>query len=233
MALRPKYSGVMTITRSDLAPLIDHTLLTPEATREDIGSAIEEAQNLQCGAICIAPSALPIRADGLRVVTVAGFPTGAHESMLKAFESRLAVDRGAVEVDMVINLGAAVARRLDEVLSEIVVVREAIPSPVILKVILESALLLKLPEGETLLRECCLVAQRAGADYVKTSTGFHPAGGASLKAVEIMADAVGGKMGIKAAGGIHTAEQALAFIDAGATRLGTSHTAEVLAGLPE
>jgi deoxyribose-phosphate aldolase len=148
---------------------------------------------------------------------------------MKAREAALAVASGASEIDMVIDIGAAVAGDVVAVRSEIAAVRAAIPSAV-LKVIVESAALLTLA-GEETLADVCRAAEDSGADFVKTSTGFHPAGGASVAAVALMAETVGGRLGVKASGGIRTADDALAMLDAGATRLGLSGTRAVLDGL--
>jgi deoxyribose-phosphate aldolase len=166
---------------------------------------------------------------GVPVAAVVGFPSGKHMPEIKAAEATLAVTFGATEVDMVIDIGAAIAGDIDAVRSEIAAVRAAVPTAV-LKVIVESAALLTLSDEQTLVA-VCHAAQDAGADFVKTSTGFHPAGGASPAAVTLMADTVGGRLGIKASGGIRTAEAALAMLDAGATRLGLSGTRAVLDAL--
>src|ERR1700757_1911130 len=166
---------------------------------------------------------------GVRVAAVAGFPSGKHLPETKAREAALAVAAGAIEIDMVIDVGAALAGDVDAVRSEIAVVRAAVPGAV-LKVIVESAALLALAD-EQLLVDVCRAAQDAEADFVKTSTGFHPAGGASLTAGTLMADTVGGRVGVKASGGIRTAADALAMLDAGATRLGLSGTRAGLAGV--
>ncbi|MGB6180156.1 MAG: deoxyribose-phosphate aldolase, partial [Rhodococcus sp. (in: high G+C Gram-positive bacteria)] len=166
----------------------------------------------------------------LVIAAVAGFPSGKHHSLLKGSEARLAVQHGATEVDMVIDVGAAVDGDYNAVLADIVTVREAMGDNAILKVIIESAALLASTEGERAVTECCYAAERGGANFVKTSTGFHPAGGASTRAVELMASAVGGRLGVKASGGIRDADTARAMIDAGATRLGLSGTRAVLDG---
>ena len=223
-------------TRARVAAMIDHTLLAPEATREEVDALVREARELGVRAVCVSPGMLPVRAEGLTVATVAGFPSGKHHSLVKAMEARLAVDQGAVEIDMVIDVGAAVAGRVEEVLAEIVAVRDAVPEPIVLKVILETAALHHIlgdDLGDERIAECCRAAARAGADYVKTSTGFHPAGGASLRAVRVMAREVGGQVGIKASGGIWDAGTALAMIDAGATRLGLSRSRAILEALPQ
>jgi deoxyribose-phosphate aldolase len=219
----------MTATRTHLAGMIDHTLLNPEATPDDIRELCERAQELQVYAVCISPTMVDLAADRLhdsqvKVAAVIGFPSGAHRSEVKAGEAARAAGDGIDEADMVINLGLALAEDWRGVRADIAAVRDVLTDGQILKVILETALL---APGQ--IARACHEAERGGADFVKTSTGFHPAGGASVEAVEIMAAVVGGRLGIKASGGIHDARTALALIDAGATRLGLSSTAVVLA----
>jgi deoxyribose-phosphate aldolase len=209
-----------------LAQLVDHTLLKPEATRSDVEALIDEGLRLDVWSVCISPSFLPVDAKGLMVATVCGFPSGKHHSDVKAAEAARAVRDGADEVDMVIDVGAAKEGRFDAVQADIAAVRAAVPAPKVLKVIIESAAL-----SDHEIVEVCRAAEAGGADFVKTSTGFHPAGGASVHAVKLMADTVGGRLGIKASGGVRTAADALEMIEAGATRLGLSGTAAVLAGL--
>ncbi|OZC48339.1 MULTISPECIES: deoxyribose-phosphate aldolase [Nocardiaceae] len=216
----------MSLSRGALARMVDHTLLKPEATSDDVTALIAEGLELGVLAVCVSPSMLPIRADGLVVAAVAGFPSGKHHSLVKGAEARLAVDQGAQEIDMVIDVGAAVAGDYNAVLSDILTVREAIGPTAVLKVIIESAAL-----SDDAIVETCRVAEKAGANFVKTSTGFHPAGGASVEAVRLMAETVGGRLGVKASGGIRTTDAALAMIDAGATRLGLSGTRAVLDGV--
>ncbi|MDE1672270.1 MULTISPECIES: deoxyribose-phosphate aldolase [Nocardia] len=215
------------LTRAEVAAMIDHTLLAPEASRADVDTLIEDARAMGVLAICVSPSMLPVRAPGLVVATVAGFPSGKHHSLVKGAEARLAVDQGATEVDMVIDVGAARAGDYTAVLADIVTVREAIGDRALLKVIIEAA---ALPDDAIV--QVCRVAERAGADFVKTSTGFHPAGGASAHAVRLMAETVGTRLGVKASGGIRSAETAAEMIAAGATRLGLSKSREVLDGFP-
>lgn len=210
-----------------MAAMIDHTLLAPEATRDEVDALVEDGRALGVFAICVSPSMLPVRAPGLVVATVAGFPSGKHHSLVKGAEARLAVDQGAAEVDMVIDVGAARAGDYTAVLADIVTVREAVGDRALLKVIIESA---ALPDEAIV--QVCRVAERAGADFVKTSTGFHPAGGASAHAVGLMAETVGGRLGVKASGGIRTAQAAAEMIAAGATRLGLSRSRDVLDGFP-
>ena len=213
-------------TRAEVARMIDHTLLKPEATAEQVVRLVEEATALGCFSVCVSPSMLPLETpEQLKLAVVCGFPSGAHAAEVKAAEAGQAQQAGADEVDMVINLAYAVTNRFDQTESEIRAVREAAPN-VLLKVIIESAAL-----DDDQIVGACLAAERAGADYVKTSTGFHPAGGASVHAVELMAKTVGGRLGVKASGGIRDAQTALAMIDAGATRLGLSSSAAILDGL--
>ncbi|WP_255450274.1 deoxyribose-phosphate aldolase [Skermania sp. ID1734] len=218
----------LTYDRATVAKLIDHTLLKPEATAEDVQALVDEATELGVYAVCVSPAMLPVHADGLVIATVAGFPSGKHHSLVKGAEARLAVEQGAREVDMVIDIGAAVAGDYNAVLADILTVREAVGRDVVLKVIIESAAL-----SDEAIVGCCRAAARAGADFVKTSTGFHPAGGATVAAVRLMADTVGGRLGVKASGGIRTAEQAIALLEAGATRLGLSGSRAVLDGLED
>lgn len=221
-------------TRRQLAALVDHTLLKPEATAADVAALVGEAAELGVYAMCVSPSMVPaartaLGAGGVRIAAVTGFPSGKHLSAVKAHEAALAVASGAVEIDMVIDIGAALAGDLDAVRTDIEAVRAATAGAV-LKVIVESAVLLD-RAGEHLLRAVCRVAEGAGADFVKTSTGFHPGGGATVAAVALMADTVGGRLGVKASGGIRTAAEAVAMLRAGATRLGLSGTRSVLDGL--
>lgn len=216
------------MNRAEVAAMIDHTLLKPEATAEQVRALIEEAAALGTYSVCVSPSQLPVRTSGgVKVATVCGFPSGAHHSSVKAAEAADSVARGADEVDMVINLGQAVTNDFDAVEADIRAVRESCPAPVVLKVIIESAAL-----TDEQIVGCCRAAEAAGADFVKTSTGFHPTGGASVHAVSLMAETVGGRLGVKASGGIRTAQDALAMIDAGATRLGLSASAAILAEIP-
>ncbi|MEL6051734.1 deoxyribose-phosphate aldolase [Corynebacterium rouxii] len=216
-------------TRNDVAQMIDHTLLKPEATTDDFKALIADAARLGTYSVCVSPSALPVEVpENLHVATVVGFPSGAVKPEIKAAEAARAVADGAEEVDMVINIALAKEGKFDELEAEIKAVRDAVPAPGILKVILETA---ALTDNEIV--AACKASENAGADFVKTSTGFHPAGGASVHAVEIMHATVGGRLGIKASGGIRTAKDALAMIEAGATRLGLSASAAILEELGE
>jgi deoxyribose-phosphate aldolase len=225
---------VQRYSRASVAALVDHTLLKPEATEADVIALLREAGELDVFAVCVSPTmvaaAKALRTGDYAIASVVGFPSGKHLSAIKAEEARLAVSAGAVEIDMVIDIGSALAGDLHAVRSDIATVFDAIPSDTILKVIVESALLLA-ARSEQLLVDVCRVAEDAGAHFVKTSTGFHPSGGASPRAVELMAQTVGDRLGVKASGGIRTAEDAVAMLDAGATRLGLSGTRAVLDGL--
>ncbi|MFT4128189.1 MAG: deoxyribose-phosphate aldolase [Gordonia sp. (in: high G+C Gram-positive bacteria)] len=218
--------------RADVAARVDHTLLKPEATRADALATVAEAAELGTYAVCLSPSMVPIATGAQKLCVVVGFPSGKHHSLVKASEARLAVESGADEIDMVIDVGAALAGAYDEVFVDVLTVREAVGPDVVLKVIVESAVLLEVA-GVDALAEVCGRAAVAGASLVKTSTGFHPAGGASVRAVEVMRAAVPASVGVKASGGIRTAEFAAELIAAGATRLGLSGTRSVLAGFAE
>lgn len=217
--------------RRDVARLIDHTLLKPEATPDDVRALVREADDLGVFAVCVSPSMVSVARDsapdGLRIATVCGFPSGAVHPGSKSHEAQLAVLDRADEVDMVIDLGRATSGDWAGVEAEISVVR-ASATRALLKVIIESAAL-----TDDQIVAACRAAEAAGAQFVKTSTGFHPSGGASLHAVQLMADTVGGRLGIKASGGIRTSADAAAMIAAGATRLGCSASRVILAGLPD
>ena len=209
-----------------LAKYMDSTLLKPEATAADVEALIADAVELGTFSVCVSPSMLPVEipADSdVKVAVVTGFPSGKHDSRIKAMEAQLAVTNGAHEIDMVIDVAAAVEHRFDDIEADIREVRDAAPIPTILKVILETAAL----DDEAIIG-ASKAAARAGADFVKTSTGFHPAGGASVHAVRLMSEAVEGKLGVKASGGIRTRETALEMIEAGATRLGVSAARAIL-----
>ncbi|MDT3767267.1 deoxyribose-phosphate aldolase [Gleimia hominis] len=212
--------------KKTLAHMVDHTLLKPESTADDVKALIAEAAQLGTYSVCVSPNQLPIEVpQELSVAAVCGFPSGAHPSSVKAAEAADSVSKGAQEIDMVVNLKLVFEGDFEGVEADIRAVREA-TSGAVLKVIIESALL-----SDEQIVACCHAAQAAGADFVKTSTGFHPAGGASVHAVKLMRETVGDSMGVKASGGIRDAQTALAMVEAGANRLGLSSTAKVLAGL--
>jgi deoxyribose-phosphate aldolase len=209
-----------------IARLIDHTLLKPEATPADVAALIDEAIALGTYSVCISPSMLPVfrpAGSDLKIAAVAGFPSGKHTSAVKAAEAAEAVANGADEIDMVIDVGAAKSQAFDQVEADIAAVRAAVPKPTVLKVIIEAAAL-----NDEEIIGACRAAMTADADFVKTSTGFHPSGGATEHAVRLMATTVGGRLGIKAAGGIRSLEDARRMVSAGATRLGVSGTRAML-----
>ena len=209
-----------------IAPIVDHTLLKPDTTAEDVTVLIAEAIELGVYSVCISPSLLPVNipaGSGLKLAVVCGFPSGKHTTASKTAEAAESIALGADEVDMVIDLGAAKAGRFDLIEADVRSVRGVIPAPRILKVIIESA---ALTDEEIV--GATLASVAAGADFVKTSTGFHPAGGASVHAVSLMSATVDGRLGVKASGGIRTLADARAMIEAGATRLGLSGTRAIL-----
>lgn len=209
--------------RDKIAKLIDHTLLKPESTPADVQALIQDAARLGTFSVCVSPSQLPVEVpEGLAVATVVGFPSGAVKSAIKASEASQAVNDGATEIDMVINLAFAKDHDWDALEADIKAVRDAIPGT-LLKVIIESA---ALTDEEIV--AACRASESAGADYVKTSTGFHPAGGASVHAVKLMRETVGDRLGVKASGGIRTGEAAHAMVEAGASRLGLSASEQIL-----
>ncbi len=216
---------MMNITREAVARMIDHTLLKTDATPAQVAALLAEAKELGTYSICVSPSMLPVVGDlgGVKLATVCGFPSGNHTPAAKAAEAAESCRNGAHEVDMVINIGLLKDGHPEKVTEEIAAVREQTSG--LLKVIIESA---ALTDDEIV--AACRAAEAAGADYVKTSTGFHPAGGASTHAVALMAQTVGGRLGVKASGGIRDWDTAVAMIEAGATRLGLSGSREVLAG---
>ncbi|EWS80751.1 deoxyribose-phosphate aldolase [Brachybacterium phenoliresistens] len=211
-----------TASRGELAALIDHTLLKPEATRADVDALAREAEELGTYSVCVSPSMLPVETS-VKVATVCGFPSGQHAAEIKAAEAARSASQGADEIDMVINVGLARSGEFDAVEEEIRAVRAAAPAPIVLKVIIESAAL-----SDEQIVAVCEGAERAGADFVKTSTGFHPAGGASEHAVALMRATVGDRLGVKASGGIRTREAAEAMVAAGASRLGLSSSRAIL-----
>lgn len=222
----------MDITRDKLASYMDHTLLKPEATAADIDRVVEEARSFHTASVCVNPCWVPRVAEGLKgsgvsTCTVIGFPLGATTTAAKVAEAREAVDTGAQEVDMVINVGRLKGNEDDAVRGDIAAVADAAhEGGALLKVIIETCLL----TDEEKVRACKL-SQEAGADFVKTSTGFST-GGATADDVRLMRETVGANMGVKASGGIRTLDDAIAMIDAGASRLGVSAAVSILEELP-
>jgi deoxyribose-phosphate aldolase len=216
------------LDRTTLALVIDHTLLAPEATSADIVALCTEADELLVGAVCVSPNwvSLAHKITGIPVASVVGFPSGSHLSGIKALEAAQAVSDGATEIDMVANLGWIASGEWSNVENEVAAVRQAIGASVVLKVILETGLW----SSEQIIA-ACKHSVSGGADYVKTSTGFHKTGGASLDAVRMMRKTVGADIGVKASGGIRTTADALAMIEAGASRIGASASRAILSGL--
>ncbi len=212
-----------------MASMIDHTVLKPSASKEDIEKLCEEARRFRFASVCINPCYVPLCAQMLRmtsvkVCTVVGFPLGANRSEVKAFETERAISDGAQEVDMVINVGALKSKDHELVESDIRAVVEMCRSIVVSKVIIEAALL---TDEEKI--TACTLAKAAGADFVKTSTGFGP-GGATAHDVALMRGVVGEGMGVKAAGGIRDVETAEEMIAAGASRIGASASVKIVSG---
>jgi len=213
---------------ASLASLIDHTLLKPEATRGDVSGLCQEARQFGFASVCVNPAwvalaAERLRGSAVRVCTVAGFPLGATTTPAKRAEAAECVKLGAHEVDMVLNVGALRWGDFDTVRLDIAAVAEAVHAGgALLKVILETALL----DDEQKVAGC-LLAQAAGADFVKTSTGFGP-GGATAYDVELMRFAVGGRLGVKAAGGVRSLEDLKKMVAAGATRIGASASVKIM-----
>lgn len=205
----------------NLSSMIDHTILKADATSEMVRSLCEEAREYKFAAVCVNPTHIKyckelLKDSGVKVATVIGFPLGANTSETKAFETKDAIEKGADEVDMVINIGALKDKNYDLVKNDIEAVVKAASGAAIVKVIIETSLL---TDDEK--KKVCQLALDAGADFVKTSTGFST-GGATIEDVKLMKSVVGDNMGIKASGGVRDKETAEAMIQAGATRLGTS-----------
>lgn len=211
---------------TDAARYVDHTLLKPNATQDEIAKLCEEAKSFCFASVCVNPSyvalsAQYLRGSGVKVCTVVGFPLGSTTPTVKAIEARDAIANGADEIDMVINIGALKSGNDVVVFDDIKAVREATRGKV-LKVILETSLL----SNEEKIRACVL-AKKAGVDFVKTSTGFG-GGGATVEDIKLMRETVGPLMGVKASGGIRDAKAASEMIAAGATRLGTSASVAIV-----
>lgn len=211
----------------ELKKYIDHTLLKPEATQAQIDTLLDEALEYDFMSVCINPYWVSYAADRLKesdvkVCTVIGFPLGANTSAVKAFEASTAIDDGATEIDMVINIGAAKSGDWDQVEADIKAVVDVADQSVLVKVIIETCLL---TDEEKV--KACQAAQAAGADFVKTSTGFST-GGATLEDVRLMRETVGSDMGVKASGGVSNLEEAQAMIEAGASRIGASKGIQII-----
>lgn len=213
-----------------LAALIDHTLLKPDSTSAQIAQLCDEARQYEFASVCVNPTHVKACAELLsgatpQVCTVIGFPLGASASAVKAYETQVALDDGATEIDMVINIGALKDGNKERVQRDIQgVVDVAHAADAIVKVIIETVMLTD-AEKET----ACLLAKAAGADFVKTSTGF-AGGGATVADIALMRRVVGAEMGVKASGGVRTLEDAEALVAAGATRLGASAGVKIVQG---
>jgi deoxyribose-phosphate aldolase len=212
-----------------LGSLIDHTLLKPDATREEVEVLCREAAQFCFASVCVNPNWVPLcremlKGSGVMVCTVIGFPLGAHLPDIKAYETRRAVEQGAEEVDMVINIGALKSKDYALVEQDIRAVVQAAGRDTTVKVILETSLLTR---EEKIM--ACTLAKAAGADFVKTSTGF-AGGGATVEDVRLMRETVGADMGVKASGGVRTQEDAKAMVAAGATRIGASAGVKIVRG---
>lgn len=228
-------AGAARISASDakniglrIAPMIDHTMLKANATQEEIGKLCEEARRYSFASVCVNPANVALASRLLagasaKVCTVIGFPLGATTPTVKAIEARDAIANGADEIDMVINVGAIKSGNFGLVLDDIKAVREATRGK-LLKVILETAYLNKAEKIKA-----CQLSKEAGADFVKTSTGFGPSG-ATVDDIRLMRETVGPSMGVKASGGIRTQDDAKKMVDAGATRVGASASVAIVLG---
>jgi len=217
-------------TTSNVAAMIDHTLLKPEATKEQIKTLCQEANENKFFSVCVNPTWVSsakefLEGSGVKICTVIGFPLGATTSETKAFETNNAIEHGADEVDMVINIGALKDENDDLVEKDIRAVVEVAKGRALTKVIIETSLLTK----EEKIRACEL-SVKAGADYVKTSTGFST-GGATVEDITLMRQTVGPEIGVKASGGVRSTADAQKMIEAGATRIGASSSVAIIKGL--
>ena len=207
--------------------LIDHTALKPNTNKESILKLIAEAKTYDFASVCVNPCWVALAHQKLKntdvkVCTVIGFPLGANTTEVKVFETKDAIEKGAQEIDMVINIAMLKDKEYDYVENEIHQIVEAAKDKAIVKVIIETCLL---TDEEKI--KACELSQKAGADFVKTSTGFST-GGATVHDIALMRKTVGAEMGVKASGGVHTHEEALAMVEAGATRIGASAGVKLL-----
>ncbi len=212
-----------------LAALIDHTLLKPDADKHQIEQLCREAAQFCFASVCVNPNWVPLcrellRGTGVKVCCVIGFPFGAHMPDVKAYEARRAAEQGAQEVDMVINIGALKSKDYALVEQDIRGVVQAVGQEVVVKVILETAMLTR---EEKIMG--CTLSKAAGADFVKTSTGFG-GGGATVEDIQLMRETVGPEMGVKASGGVRTKEDVEAMVAAGATRIDASAGVKIVRG---
>jgi len=222
----------MEISKKQLAKMIDHTLIKPTATRNDVEKLCKEAERCGFGCVCVNSMYVSLanqllKGTGVKVCSTVGFPFGATLPEVKAFEAERVVERGAREIDMVINIGALKSGDYETVKKDIetVVNIKRLHSGLVVKVIIETGYL---TAQEKVM--ACKLAKEAGADFVKTSTGL--VGGATVEDVRLMRETVGKNMGVKAAGGIRTFKEALAMIEAGANRIGTSTGPTIIEEFP-
>ncbi|GGJ83413.1 deoxyribose-phosphate aldolase [Lentibacillus kapialis] len=213
----------------NLAQYIDHTQLKPDTAKEKIEQIVQEAREHGFASVCVNPYWVPFCYDslkntGVKVCTVIGFPLGATSTSSKVYEAKQAIQDGAEEIDMVINIGEIKAKNDNAAQQDIEAVVEAAKGKALTKVIIETSLL---TDDEKV--RACKAAKAASADFVKTSTGFS-GGGATIEDVKLMRQAVGSEMGIKASGGIRDLATTRAMIDAGATRIGASASVDIIAG---
>ncbi|WP_313891799.1 deoxyribose-phosphate aldolase [Psychrobacillus sp.] len=214
----------------NIAALIDHTLLKQNATKEQIEKLCEEAKTYTFASVCVNPTWVNLSANllqntAVKVCTVIGFPLGASTTAVKAFETTNAIENGAQEIDMVLNVGALKDAAYDFVQKDIEAVVEAAKGKAIVKVIFETCLL----TNEEIVKASEL-SKAAGADFVKTSTGFST-DGATIEAVKLMRETVGAELGVKASGGVRSLEDLQAMVEAGANRIGASSGVEIMQGL--
>lgn len=218
--------------KSEMAAMIDHTMLKPEATDEQIIKVCREARENKFASVCINPSYVKLareqlKSSGVKVCTVIGFPLGANDTRVKSYEAKIAIEDGANEVDMVINVGKLKAKDYEYVKNDIKAVVNEAKGKALAKVIIETCLL---TDEEKV--KVCKLAMEAGADFVKTSTGFNK-GGATFEDVKLMYETVAPKLKVKASGGIRTTEDAIKMIEAGASRIGASASISIINGLDE
>lgn len=218
--------------KSEMAAMIDHTMLKPEATDEQITKVCREARENKFASVCINPSYVKLareqlKGSGVKVCTVIGFPLGANDTRVKSYEAKIAIEDGANEVDMVINVGKLKAKDYEYVKNDIKAVVNEAKGKALAKVIIETCLL---TDEEKV--KVCKLAMEAGADFVKTSTGFNK-GGATFEDVKLMYETVAPKLKVKASGGIRTTEDAIKMIEAGASRIGASASISIINGLDE
>ena len=213
--------------KDKLSRMIDHTILKADATKDEVQALCKEAKEYNFASVCINPSNISVakrelQGTDVKVCTVIGFPLGANVTEVKKFETKVAIEDGATEVDMVMNIGKLKEEDYDYVLKDIEAVVEAAKGKAIVKVILETCLL-----NDEEKKVACLLSKKAGANFVKTYTGFS-IGGATEEDIRLMRETVGEEMGVKASGGVRTYSDAIKMINAGATRIGASASINIV-----